>query len=88
MANLTISDLFLDGDFCEQLTSEELEMNVVGGATAAGSVSAGKYYQNGDVVEETAVTATAAISDPRPFTIDLKYSSEPQLFVSAGVSYI
>ena len=86
MANLIIADLFQDGDFCEQLT--ELQMNVVGGATGAGSVSAGRYSQQGDVVEEEAVTATVATSDSRPFRIGLNYSFEPQLSVGAGVFYI
>ena len=36
MANLIIADLFQDGDFFEQLTPEELQMNVVGGATGQG----------------------------------------------------
>jgi hypothetical protein len=88
MANLTISDLFLDGDFCEQLTKEELEMNIFGGAAGAGSISAAEYSQKGDVVEETAVTASVAVSDSRPFRIDLAYSFEPQLSVAAGVSFI
>ena len=86
--NLTISDLFLDGDFCEQLTKEELEMNVFGGATAAGSVSAAEYYRRGNLVGETAVTASVAASDPRPFRIDLTYSFEPRLSVAARVSFI
>lgn len=88
MANLTISDLFLDGDFFEQLTKEELEMNVFGGATAAGSVSAAEYSQKGNAVEETAVTASVAVSDRRPFRINLAHSFEPQLSVAAGVSFI
>jgi hypothetical protein len=85
MAKLIISDLFLDGDFCEQLTKEELEQNVFGGATGAGSVSAGRYSQNGGVVQEDAVTATVASSGSQPFRIDLSYSFEPRLSVSAGV---
>ena len=87
MANLTISDLLLDGDFCEQLSKEELDKNVFGGSTGAGSVSAALYSEKGNVVQETAVTATVAASDPRPFRIDLRYSFEPRLFVAAGVSF-
>ncbi|MGB5633903.1 MAG: hypothetical protein WBM44_11705 [Waterburya sp.] len=88
MAKLIIADLFQNGDFFEQLTKEELQMNVVGGATAAGSISAGQYSQKGDVVGTTAVTATVATSDPRPFRIDLEYSFKPRLYVAARVSYI
>ncbi len=88
MANLIIADLFQDGDFFEQLTPEELQTNIVGGATGAGSVSAGRYSQQGDVVEEEAVTATVATSDSRPFRIGLNYSFEPRLSVGAGVFYI
>ncbi len=88
MANFIITNLFQDGDFCEQLTPEELQMNIVGGATGAGSVSAGRYSQQGDVVEAEAVSASVATSDSRPFRIDLNYSFEPRLSVGAGVSYI
>jgi hypothetical protein len=88
MANLIICDLCLDGDFCEELTTEELEQKVFGGATGAGSVSAGIYYQKGNVVDEQAVTATVASSDSKPFKIDLSYSFEPRLSVSAGVRRI
>lgn len=88
MANLIIADLFQDGDFFEQLTPEELQINVVGGATGAGSVSAGRYSQQGGVVIEEAVTATVATSDSRPFRIGLNYSFEPRLSVAAGVFYI
>ena len=88
MSNLMITDLIQDGDFLEQLTPEELQMNVFGGATAAGSVSAGQYSQQGDVVVETAVSASVATSDSRPFRIYLNYSFEPRLSVGAGVSYI
>ena len=88
MANLNITDLFIEGDFFEQLTEEELELNVYGGAAGAGSVSAARYSQRGDVVEETAVTATAATSDRRPFKIDLSYSFKPRLSAAAGVSFL
>lgn len=88
MANLNIRDLSFDEDF-EQLTKEELELiNIYGGAAGAGSVSAARYSQRGDVVEETAVTATAATSDRRPFRIDLSYSFEPRLSAAAGVSFL
>jgi hypothetical protein len=85
MANFVISDLFLDGDFCEPLTQEELESNVFGGATGAGSVSAGEFYQKDGVIKENAVTATVASSSSQPFKIGLSYSFEPRLSVSAGV---
>jgi hypothetical protein len=84
MARLVIADLFLDGDFCEELTKEELKQNVFGGATGAGSVSAGRYSDIGGVIQEDVVTATVATSDSRPFKIDLSYSFEPRLSVSAG----
>jgi hypothetical protein len=84
MASLVIADLFLDGDFCKELTREELEQNVFGGATGAGSVSAGKYSEKDGVIQEDAVTATVASSDSQPFKIELSYSFEPQLSVSAG----
>lgn len=87
MSNLTISDLIRDGDFFEQLTTEDLEMSVFGGATGAGSVSAAKYSQkNNFVVEEEAVTATVAASSRRPFNIYLGYSFEP-LSATAGVVF-
>lgn len=87
MTNRTISDLFLDGDFFEQLTKEELEMDICGAGAGAGSVSAAKYSQkDNNVVEEVAVTASVAASDRKPFTIYTKYSFEP-LFVDAGVSF-
>lgn len=86
MANLTISDLFSDQDYLRQLTQEE-KMKVAGGATAAGSISAAKYSERGDVVQEEAVTAAVATSDRRPFRINFAYSFEP-LFVSAGTSFI
>ncbi len=86
MTNLTITDLFSGEDYLRQLTKEE-EMNVFGGATAAGSISAAKYSEQGDVVQEEAVTAAVAKSDRRPFKINFAYSFTP-LFVSAGVSYI
>ncbi len=85
MANLIISDLLLVGDFCEPLTKEELQLNVFGGGTGAGSVSAGRYYQKGGVIEQNAVTATVASSDSQPFKIDLSYSFEPRLSVAARV---
>jgi hypothetical protein len=85
MARLVIADLFLDGDFCEELTSSQLEQNVCGGATGTGSVSAGQYSEQGGVIQEDAVTATVASSDSQPFKIDLSYSFEPRLSVSAGV---
>jgi hypothetical protein len=85
MAKLIIADLFLDGDFCEELTKDELELNVVGGATGAGSVSAGQYSKKNGVVKENAVTAAVASSDSRPFKISLSYSFEPRLSVSAKV---
>ncbi|MEM7594993.1 MAG: hypothetical protein AAF383_26430 [Cyanobacteria bacterium P01_A01_bin.83] len=84
MANLT-SDLIMDGSYFELLTNEKLESDLYGGATGAGSVSAGRYFQEGDVVEETAVTSTVATSRSQPFTIDLLYSFEPRLSVSARV---
>jgi hypothetical protein len=84
MASLVIADLFLDGDFCEELTSGQLEQNVCGGATGAGSVSAGQYSEKGGVIQEDAVTATVASSDSQPFKIELSYSFEPQLSVAAG----
>lgn len=84
MSNLTISDLILDGDFFEQLTKEDLEMNVFGGATGAGSISAAQYSQKDN--NESAVTATVAASSPRPFKINLGYSFTP-LFVTAGVYF-
>ena len=87
MANLKITNLFDDGDFFEQLPPEELESNIFGGATGAGSVSAARYSQQGDAVDETAVTATVATSDRRPFKIDLSYSFEPQLSAAARVSF-
>jgi hypothetical protein len=87
MANLNITDLFIEGDFFEQLTKEELELDVYGGAAGAGSVSAARYSQRGDVVDETAVTATVATSDRRPFKINLSYSFEPRLSAAAGVSF-
>jgi hypothetical protein len=85
MARLVIADLFLDGDFCEELTSGQVEQNVCGGATGAGSVSAGQYSEKGGVIQEDAVTATVASSDSQPFEIDLSYSFKPRLSVSAGV---
>ena len=88
MTNLKITDLFSDGDFFEQLTPEELKLNICGGATGAGSVSAGQYLQRGNVVEETAVSATVATSDRRPFKIDLSYSFEPRLTASARTYFI
>ena len=89
MANLNITDLSLDEDFEQLLTKEELELiNIYGGAAGAGSVSAARYSQRGDVVEETAVTATAATSDRRPFKIDLSYSFKPRLSAAAGVSFL
>ena len=84
MANLT-SDLTMDGGYFELLTDKELESELYGGATGAGSVSAGRYFQEGDVVEETAVTSTVATSRSQPFKIDLLYSFEPQLSVGARV---
>lgn len=84
MANLVIKDLIADGNFCEQLTEEA--QNIVGGGTGAGSVSAGRFYQKNGVEDATALTATAASSDRRPFTISLSYSFEPRLSVSARVS--
>lgn len=88
MANLKITDLFSDGDFFEQLPPAELESNVFGGATGAGSVSAGHYSQQGNIVNETAVSATVATSDRRPFKIELSYSFEPRLTASARVYLI
>lgn len=85
MASLVIADLFLDGDFCEELTSSQLEQDVFGGATGAGSVSAGQYSEKGGVIQEDAVTATVASSDSQPFEIDLSYSFEPRLSVTAEV---
>lgn len=85
MASLVIADLFLDGDFCEELTKKELKQNVFGGATGAGSVSAGQYSEKDGVIKEDAVTATVASSDSQPFTIELSYSFKPQLSVAAGV---
>ena len=87
MSNLKITNLFDDGDFFEQLPLEELEANIFGGATGAGSVSAARYQQQGSDVNETAVTATVATSDRRPFTIDLSYSFEPRLSAAARVSF-
>lgn len=85
MANLIIADLFSDGDFYEELTKEELEVNIFGGATGAGSVSAGQYSEQGGVIQEDAVTAAVASSDSQPFKINLSYSFKPRLSVSAGV---
>lgn len=86
MTTLTIADLFPDKDYLRQLTKEE-EVNIFGGATGAGSVSAAQYSERGDVIQEEAVTATVAVSDRRPFEIDLTYSFEP-LVAAAGVSFI
>ena len=85
MAGLIIADLLIDGEHLRSLTKDE-EKNTIGGATGAGSISAARYSQRGDIVEEEAVTASVATSDRRPFDIDLVYSYEP-LFVSAGVSF-
>lgn len=86
MTNLIIADLLPGEGYLRQLTKEE-EINVSGGATGAGSISAAKYSERGDVVQEEAVTASVAASDRRPFKIDLTHSFEP-LFVGAGVSFI
>ena len=85
MASLAISDLFIDGDFCEHLT-EELTENIIGGAVGSGSISAGRYLEKGDVIKEEAVTASVASSSSRPFEIGLSYTFEPRLSVSAWVS--
>jgi hypothetical protein len=85
MTKLIISDLFLSGDFCEELTNKKLEANVFGGATGAGSVSAGQYIEKDGKVQEEAVTATVASNSRQPFKIDLAYSFEPRLSVRARV---
>lgn len=83
---LTITDLFAEGNFCEQLTDKELAANVAGRGVGAGSVSAGRYLEQGGYVAiEEAVTATVASSSRRPFSIDLGYTFEPRLSVRAGV---
>ena len=84
MANLT-SELLSDGDFFELMTEKELKTNIYGGAVGAGSVSAGRYFEQGDFVDETAVTATVASSRSQPFRIELSYSFESRLSVSARV---
>lgn len=86
MTNLT-TDLLQDGDFFEELTLEELDNHLAGGATAAGSVSAGQYSQTDGVVTEDALTAAVAVSDDRPFQINLAYSFEPRLSVAARVYF-
>lgn len=85
MTTLTIADLFPSEDYLRQLTKEE-ETKVVGGATAAGSISAGKYSERGGVIQEEAVTAAVATSSSRPVRIIFGYSFNP-LFVSAETSY-
>lgn len=75
MSKLAIADLFLNGSFCEELT-EELEMNVFGGAVGAASASVGVgiYDRNGAVIEESAASATVASSSNKPFRVYAEYS--------------
>ena len=86
MTNLTITDLFPSEDYLRQLTKEE-EIKVIGGATAAGSISAAKYSERGEVIQEEAVSAAVSTSDRRGIKIEFAYSFHP-LFVSAKASPI
>ena len=84
MANLIISNLFTDGDFCNELTAEELKADIIGGGVTTGSISAGIYSEKGNDVKEEAVTAAVASSGPRPSRVRLSYSFKP-LYVAAWV---
>jgi len=91
MASFAISDLCQEVDFFEELTPEELQKTVLGGAAAAGSVTAARYSEIGGKTQATAASASVAISNNKPNSkpkIDLNYSFGPRLSVSAEAFYL
>lgn len=91
MASFAISDLCQEVDFFEELTPEELQKTVLGGAAAAGSVTAARYSKIGGKTQATAASASAAISSNEPNSkprVELDYSFRPQLSVSAEAFYL